>query len=262
MELRAATAKHERPGSDAYGGSGLSVRPFFMFAQIPSELSRSVDVGAVFDGQDSDHVTLVVDAVDHAVVAAPGAVQPGQAELEWLADPVRIGGQGAVQEFHRCGCGLLGQPGQRTAGRGGPRDREVALAHRSVIRRSASSLLSTCASLSARASRISSRRAALSMTPSVSSSDSRSSRLMTTAAGWPCLVITTRPCSFCRRSTTSESRFFTSASDICSVTDMTISIASFLALARGSCRSLGGVSARKQRALSRRVARVEKLCLP
>src|SRR5271166_1212027 len=194
MELRAATAKHERPGSDAYGGSGLSVRPFFMFAQIPSELSRSVDVGAVFDGQDSDHVTLVVDAVDHAVVAAPGAVQPGQAELEWLADPVRIGGQGAVQEFHRCGCGLLGQPGQRTAGRGGPRDREVALAHRSVIRRSASSLLSTCASLSARASRISSRRAAL--------------------------------------STTSESRFFTSASDICSVTDMATSIASFWALAR------------------------------
>jgi len=77
-----------------------------------SELSRSVDVGAVFDGQDGDQVELVVDAVDHAVVAAPGAVQPGQAELERLADPVRIGGQGAVQELHRCGRDLLGQPGQ------------------------------------------------------------------------------------------------------------------------------------------------------
>ena len=49
------------------------------------------------------------------------------------------------------------------------------------------------------------------MTSRVSSKDSRSSTLMTTAAGWPCLVITTRPCSRSRRSTTSESRFFTSA---------------------------------------------------
>jgi len=56
-----------------------------------SEFSRSVNVGAVFDGQDSDQVALVVDAVDHAVVAAPGAMQPGEAELERLADPVGIG---------------------------------------------------------------------------------------------------------------------------------------------------------------------------
>ena len=83
-----------------------------MWREQFSELSRSVDVGAVFDGQDGDQMALVVDAVDHAVVAAPGAVQPGEAELERLADPVGIGGQGAVQEFRRCRRGLLGQPGQ------------------------------------------------------------------------------------------------------------------------------------------------------
>src|ERR1039457_7164950 len=49
-----------------------------------SEFSRSVNVRAVFDGQDSDQVALVVDAVDHAVVAAPGggswrAAPPGGA---------------------------------------------------------------------------------------------------------------------------------------------------------------------------------------
>ena len=74
---RRPAAKLEGLGSDAYGCSGLSVRPFFMFAQTPLELSRSVDVGTVFDGQDSEHVTLVVNAVDHTIVAAPGAVQPG-----------------------------------------------------------------------------------------------------------------------------------------------------------------------------------------
>ena len=58
-----------------------------------SEFPRSVNVGAVFDSQDCDQVALVVDAVDHTIIAAPGAVQPGEAELERLADPVRIGGQ-------------------------------------------------------------------------------------------------------------------------------------------------------------------------
>ena len=148
-----------------------------------SEFSRSVNVGTVFDSQNSDQVALVVDAVDHAVVASPGAVQTGEAELELLADPVGIGSQGTVKKFHRWRRDLLWESAQRAAGRGPPRDREVALAHRSAIRRSASSLLSTCASLSASASRMSSRRAALSMTSSVSSRDSRSSTLMTTAAG-------------------------------------------------------------------------------
>jgi hypothetical protein len=42
-------------------------------------------------------------------------VQPGEAKLERLACPARIGGQGAVQEFHRCRRNLLWQTGQRAA---------------------------------------------------------------------------------------------------------------------------------------------------
>ena len=36
---------------------------------------------------------LVVDAVDHPVVAPAGAVQASEPELERLADAVRVGGQ-------------------------------------------------------------------------------------------------------------------------------------------------------------------------
>jgi hypothetical protein len=102
-----------------------------------SEFSRSVNVGAVFDSRNSGQVALVVDAVDHPVAASPGAVQAGEAELELLADPVGIGSQGTVRKFHRCRRDLLWDSAQRAAGRSLPRDREVALAHRSAIRRSA-----------------------------------------------------------------------------------------------------------------------------
>ena len=53
----------------------------------------SVDVGAVFDGHDVDAAVLVVDAVDHPVVAAAGAVQPVEPELERRAGAVRVGGR-------------------------------------------------------------------------------------------------------------------------------------------------------------------------
>src|ERR1039457_5184647 len=91
-----------------------------------SEFSRSVNVRAVFDGQDSDQVALVVDAVDHAVVAAPGGRQPavagggvvpgvvaaggvgraGGAELGGLAGWLGTGGAGRVEESRRCRRGL------------------------------------------------------------------------------------------------------------------------------------------------------------
>jgi hypothetical protein len=47
----------------------------------------------VFAGQDVNAAMPVVDAVDHPVVAAPGAVQPVEPELELLADPVGAGGR-------------------------------------------------------------------------------------------------------------------------------------------------------------------------
>src|SRR5271169_546075 len=204
--------------------------PLLLPREWLSELLWPVDVRPVFNGQDSNLPDVVADTVDDPVVTAPCAVEPAKAEPQRLADPVRIRSQGAIGELHCCGRDLLGQPAQRTASRGCPGDREVTIAHRSAIRLRASSLVSTGASpapSSARLSRMSSRSGALSMTSRVSSRDSRSSRLMTTAAGWPCLVITTRPCSRSSLSTTSDSRFFTSARDICSAGDIAISIANF-----------------------------------
>jgi hypothetical protein len=58
-----------------------------------SEMPWSIDVGAVLDGHDVDPAVLVVDAVDHPVVAPADAVQPVEPELERLADLVRVGGQ-------------------------------------------------------------------------------------------------------------------------------------------------------------------------
>lgn len=76
------------------------------------ELARPVNVGAVLNSYDVNPLLVVVDAVDDAVVASACAVQPGEAKLERFADPVRVGGQGSVEELH-CGCGhLLGQPGE------------------------------------------------------------------------------------------------------------------------------------------------------
>jgi hypothetical protein len=54
---------------------------------------RAVGVGAVFEGDDLDAVVAVVDAVDDPVVAAAGAVQSGQVELEGFADSPGVGGQ-------------------------------------------------------------------------------------------------------------------------------------------------------------------------
>jgi len=47
----------------------------------------------VLDGHDVDAAALVVDAVDHPLVAPAGAVQPVEPELERPADAVRVGGQ-------------------------------------------------------------------------------------------------------------------------------------------------------------------------
>jgi hypothetical protein len=47
-------------------------------------LPWSIDVGAVFDGHGVVTAVLVVDAVDHLVVAPADAVQPVEPELERL----------------------------------------------------------------------------------------------------------------------------------------------------------------------------------
>jgi hypothetical protein len=61
-----------------------------------SKLPWPVNVRPVFDGQDCDVPETGVDTVYHPVVAAPSAVEAAEAELERLADPVRIRGERAV----------------------------------------------------------------------------------------------------------------------------------------------------------------------
>jgi hypothetical protein len=65
-----------------------------------SKLPRTVSVRPVFDSKDSNLPDADVGTTDHPVVTAPSAVKPAETEPERLADPVRIRGEGAVQELH------------------------------------------------------------------------------------------------------------------------------------------------------------------
>src|ERR1017187_1210352 len=148
----AATASRQRAGRSLAPDQGAGIL----------WLAGAVDIGAVLDGHKVDALVLVVDAVDHPVISAPGAMQSLEPELQRLADAVRIRRQRPVAELnHRRRYVLCPPP----------------------------------AASSARPSRISASRSSLSRMSSVSSSDSRSATLITTAAGRPCLVMTTRPCS-------------------------------------------------------------------
>jgi hypothetical protein len=53
----------------------------------------------VLDGHDIDPTAVIVDAVNHPVVAAAGAMQTLQPQLERLAGPLRAGRQGTVEEL-------------------------------------------------------------------------------------------------------------------------------------------------------------------
>ncbi len=55
---------------------------------------------------------LGVDAIDDAVVAAPGAVQPLEFEAQRVADSVRLLGKRAVDELNRGGGDLFREPPQ------------------------------------------------------------------------------------------------------------------------------------------------------
>src|SRR5215831_12168107 len=82
------------PGRTDMPRSGRDVIPDGMaVAGQESDATRPVNVGAVLDRHDRDRAEVVVNAVDHPVVAAAGAMQSGKAELERLADPPRGLGQ-------------------------------------------------------------------------------------------------------------------------------------------------------------------------
>jgi len=66
----------------------------------------------VLDGEDDHSAMLGVDAIDDAVVAAPGAVQPLEFEAQRVADSVRLLGKRAVDELNRGGGDLFREPPQ------------------------------------------------------------------------------------------------------------------------------------------------------
>ena len=53
----------------------------------------------MFDGDDVDALLCLVDSVDDAKVATPGAMQTGQLQAKWLAHSVRVLRHRAVGEF-------------------------------------------------------------------------------------------------------------------------------------------------------------------
>jgi hypothetical protein len=52
----------------------------------------------MFDGDDVDALLCLVDSVDDAKVATPGAVQTGQLQAKWLAHSARVLRHRAVGE--------------------------------------------------------------------------------------------------------------------------------------------------------------------
>ena len=65
---------------------------------------------------DEDGVIFVVDAVDDAVVAAPGRVVLCEVEIQFPSYPLGILGKAAVDEFHGCGRDLLRQAAEVALG--------------------------------------------------------------------------------------------------------------------------------------------------
>ena len=74
--------------------------------------SGAVGVATVHEGNDLDDEALIDDAVDHAVVAAPGREQRGKGLTQRLADLARIMAEGSHDELKgalhnpRCSWGL------------------------------------------------------------------------------------------------------------------------------------------------------------
>lgn len=58
-----------------------------------------VDLRAVVDIEDVDHAADLIDPVDDAISAAPGAVAARKRPEQWLADPLRIDRQCGIAEL-------------------------------------------------------------------------------------------------------------------------------------------------------------------
>src|SRR5262249_58592423 len=82
--------------------------------------SPPVDVRPVGDRLDHHGGTLIVNGVDDAVVAPPGAVEAFELEAEWAADAAPVHTEPAVYEFDDRGRDLLGDAIQGSKRRARP----------------------------------------------------------------------------------------------------------------------------------------------
>src|SRR6516162_8605078 len=68
-----------------------------------SPLWAMVDLGAVVNVEDVDNAAVLVDPVDDAITAAPGAMATGERSKQRLADPMRIGRKRGIAELQHGG---------------------------------------------------------------------------------------------------------------------------------------------------------------
>jgi hypothetical protein len=73
-------------------------------------LRAVVDLRAVVNIEDMDNATVLIDPVDDAIGAAPGAVTTSERPEERLADPVWIDREGGITELQDGGGNCFRQP--------------------------------------------------------------------------------------------------------------------------------------------------------
>src|SRR6266516_6307909 len=182
-----------------------------------SPLRAVVDLRAVVNIEDVDNAAVLVDPVDDAIGATPGAVTTGERPEQGLADPMRVDRERGLAELQHGGgngfrkplgdrspCGMLETDlvALRRFGRHAPVTRRRAKSWRTVA-------MSAPCSPRPRAARLSEMRATASVSPRISKVISRPSRSSTdskTASGSPLRVRTIRSCCWRTRLASSERR--------------------------------------------------------
>ena len=110
--------------SESFGVSTMSLMSTagVMGQCRPVDLGVTVDIGAVVDSNDPDHVRIVVEAEQHSVVAVAGTAQVAEFTREGLAEPARVGRQALIDEGHHRESNLGRQSSHVAAPRGRPLD--------------------------------------------------------------------------------------------------------------------------------------------
>jgi hypothetical protein len=73
-------------------------------------LRAVIDLRAVVNIEDVDDAAALVDPVDDAIGAAPGAMTASERPEQWLADPLRVNRQRGIAELQHGGGNSFGKP--------------------------------------------------------------------------------------------------------------------------------------------------------